>query len=151
MSTRSVPSTPAEPRFHQVPAIRSTRHHQIVVVGGGLAGATVSAWLCRTVNNPDVAVIEPSETHEYQPMWTLVGGGVVPKGEEPPVRARCAAAEGDMAAGRGDAVRSVGRPGCARGRFASRLRLPGRRCTVQALRYGLPLLYWHGMAKGRPV
>jgi len=24
---------------------------------------------------PDVAVIEPSDTHYYQPLWTLVGGG----------------------------------------------------------------------------
>jgi sulfide:quinone oxidoreductase len=79
MSTHSVPSSPAEPSVTPDPAIRPTRHHQIVIAGGGLAGATVSAWLCRKLNNPDVAVIEPSETHDYQPLWTLVGGGVVPK------------------------------------------------------------------------
>jgi sulfide:quinone oxidoreductase len=79
MSTHSVPSTPAGPGVDQVRAIRPTRHHQIVVAGGGLAGATVSAQLCRKLNKPDVAVIEPSETHDYQPMWTLVGGGIVPK------------------------------------------------------------------------
>ena len=59
MSTHSVPSTPAEPGVDQVRAIRPTRHHQIVVAGGGIAGATVSAWLCRKLDNPDVAVIEP--------------------------------------------------------------------------------------------
>ncbi|HLI59067.1 MAG TPA: FAD/NAD(P)-binding oxidoreductase [Solirubrobacteraceae bacterium] len=48
-------------------------------MGGGTGGATVAAQLCRRLRRPDVAVIEPSETHEYQPLWTLVGGGVVPK------------------------------------------------------------------------
>ena len=56
-----------------------TRHHQIVVVGGGSGGITVAAQLCRKLKDPDVAIIEPSETHDYQPLWTLVGGGVVHK------------------------------------------------------------------------
>src|SRR5467141_849245 len=55
------------------------KHHEIVIVGGGSAGATAAACLCRTHTHPDVAVIEPLETHDYQPLWTLVGGGVVPK------------------------------------------------------------------------
>jgi sulfide:quinone oxidoreductase len=50
-----------------------------VVVGGGTGGATAAAGLCRKLGHPDLAVIEPSETHDYQPLWTLVGGGVVPK------------------------------------------------------------------------
>lgn len=54
-------------------------HHRIVVVGGGTGGATVAARLCRKLRDPDVAIIEPSESHDYQPLWTLVGGGVVPK------------------------------------------------------------------------
>jgi len=57
-----------------------TLHHQIVVVGGGTAGITVAARLTNGwFNKRDVAVIEPAETHYYQPLWTLVGGGVVPK------------------------------------------------------------------------
>ncbi len=51
-------------------------HHRIVVVGGGTAGITVAARLCRALDEPDVAIIEPSATHFYQPLWTLVGGGV---------------------------------------------------------------------------
>jgi sulfide:quinone oxidoreductase len=50
-----------------------------VVVGGGIAGATAAAHLCRRLKHPDVAVIEPRDTHDYQPLWTLVGGGVVDK------------------------------------------------------------------------
>ena len=48
--------------------------HQILIIGGGTAGITVAARLLRK-DYPDVAIIEPSETHYYQPLWTLVGGG----------------------------------------------------------------------------
>lgn len=51
-----------------------TAKHQIVIVGGGTAGISVAARLLRS-GHPDVAVIEPSDTHYYQPLWTLVGGG----------------------------------------------------------------------------
>ncbi|KAA0111130.1 FAD/NAD(P)-binding oxidoreductase [Mycolicibacterium sp. P1-5] len=51
-----------------------TAKHQIVVVGGGTAGITVAARLLRK-GYDDVAVIEPSDQHYYQPLWTLVGGG----------------------------------------------------------------------------
>jgi sulfide:quinone oxidoreductase len=53
--------------------------HEIVVVGGGNGGISVAARLCRALKAPDVAVIEPSGKHYYQPLWTLVGGGVFPK------------------------------------------------------------------------
>ncbi|MGV0871534.1 FAD-dependent oxidoreductase [Mycolicibacterium sp. XJ879] len=51
-----------------------TAKHQIVIVGGGTAGISVAARLLRR-GHSDVAVIEPSDTHYYQPLWTLVGGG----------------------------------------------------------------------------
>ncbi len=60
---------------------RPTRHHRIVVVGGGTAGVAVAARLCRKLDQPDLAIIEPSEDHYFQPQWTLVGGGVLPKEE----------------------------------------------------------------------
>jgi sulfide:quinone oxidoreductase len=53
--------------------------HDIVVVGGGNGGISVAARLCRALKAPDIAVIEPSASHYYQPLWTLVGGGVFPK------------------------------------------------------------------------
>jgi len=54
-----------------------SEHHRIVVIGGGTGGISVAAKLCRALDEPDVAIIEPSPTHYYQPLWTLVGGGVV--------------------------------------------------------------------------
>ena len=55
--------------------------HQILVVGGGTGGLTVASQLLNRDDAPDVAVIEPSDTHYYQPLWTLIGAGVFPKEE----------------------------------------------------------------------
>ena len=54
-------------------------HYQVLVVGGGTGGISVAARLRNEPNPPEVAIIEPSEKHYYQPIWTLVGGGVFPK------------------------------------------------------------------------
>lgn len=53
-----------------------TRHHSILVIGGGTAGISVAARLCNHDASLDVAIVEPSDKHYYQPIWTLVGGGV---------------------------------------------------------------------------
>ncbi|MCB5282801.1 FAD/NAD(P)-binding oxidoreductase [Arthrobacter sp. AL08] len=51
-----------------------TMHHEILIVGGGNAGLSVAARL-RHAGRTDIGLIEPSEHHYYQPLWTLVGGG----------------------------------------------------------------------------
>ena len=56
-----------------------SQHHHIVIIGGGTGGLTVAAHLRNRDAPPDVTVIEPSAKHYYQPIWTLVGGGVFPK------------------------------------------------------------------------
>lgn len=52
-------------------------HHRIVIIGGGTAGLSVAARL-RRLGMSDVALVEPAGTHYYQPLFTLVGAGVVP-------------------------------------------------------------------------
>lgn len=54
-------------------------YHRIVIIGGGTAGITVAARLMRALRGADVAIVEPSRDHYYQPFWTLVGAGVVSK------------------------------------------------------------------------
>ena len=51
----------------------ASTHHRVLIVGGGTAGISVASRLLKDLD--DVAVIEPSEKHYYQPLWTLVGGG----------------------------------------------------------------------------
>ena len=51
-------------------------HHQIAIIGGGNAGISVAAQLLLKNRKLDIAVIDPSEKHYYQPAWTLVGSGV---------------------------------------------------------------------------
>ncbi|EOD37880.1 hypothetical protein EMIHUDRAFT_224838 [Emiliania huxleyi CCMP1516] len=58
-------------------ASTGTRKHKIVVVGGGAGGLSSAAMLLRKGGlSADVAVVEPSSSHFYQPLWTLVGGGI---------------------------------------------------------------------------
>lgn len=47
--------------------------HQILIIGGGTAGIMVAAQLKRADLTLDIAIIEPSDVHYYQPAWTLVG------------------------------------------------------------------------------
>ncbi len=58
-----------------------TANHDIVIVGAGTAGISVAARLRNLPNPPDVAIIDPSDKHYYQPLWTLVGAGVFRKEE----------------------------------------------------------------------
>lgn len=55
-------------------------HHEILIIGGGNAGLSVAARL-RRAGRTDIGVIEPSERHYYQPLWTLVGGGAASQKE----------------------------------------------------------------------
>ncbi|MFC5473402.1 TIGR01244 family sulfur transferase [Paraherbaspirillum soli] len=48
---------------------------EVVIVGGGSAGIGIAASLLRRRPDLQVAIIEPSDHHYYQPAWTLVGGG----------------------------------------------------------------------------
>jgi sulfide:quinone oxidoreductase len=53
--------------------------YQVIIVGGGAGGISVAARLCKRLPPGRIAVVEPSPVHYYQPLWTLVGGGIFPR------------------------------------------------------------------------
>jgi sulfide:quinone oxidoreductase len=53
------------------------KRHSVLIVGGGTAGITTAARL-RRAGVTDIALLDPTDTHWYQPLWTLVGGGQAP-------------------------------------------------------------------------
>ncbi|QHF24065.1 FAD-dependent oxidoreductase [Rathayibacter sp. VKM Ac-2804] len=55
----------------------TTDRHDVLIIGGGNAGLSVAGRL-RRYGVDDVAVIEPRETHLYQPMFSHVAGGTAP-------------------------------------------------------------------------
>lgn len=52
------------------------RHYNYLIIGGGCGGLAVAARLAKKTKEQTIAVIEPSSTHHYQPLWTLVGAGL---------------------------------------------------------------------------
>jgi sulfide:quinone oxidoreductase len=50
---------------------------QVLIVGGGAAGISVAASLKHRDSSLRIAIVEPTETHVYQPGQTLVGRGVM--------------------------------------------------------------------------
>jgi sulfide:quinone oxidoreductase len=51
-------------------------HYDVLILGGGTAGLTVASQLAARIGGRHLAVVEPSAVHYYQPLWTLVGGGI---------------------------------------------------------------------------
>lgn len=64
-----------ETRMTAATGVRPERA-DVVIVGGGSAGLATAASLIERDRTLDIVVIEPRETHDYQPGWTMVGGGV---------------------------------------------------------------------------
>jgi sulfide:quinone oxidoreductase len=57
-------------------SVREMPKRRILIVGGGCAGITVAATLKKRAPSLEIAIIEPSDLHWYQPGFTLVGSGV---------------------------------------------------------------------------
>ena len=55
------------------------KHFEVLIVGGGTAGIIAAQQLLEKEPSIELGIIEPSEHHYYQPIWTLVGAGVVPR------------------------------------------------------------------------
>ena len=56
-------------------------HYDILILGGGTAGLTVASQLADRIGGHHIGIVEPSLKHYYQPLWTLVGGGIFPREE----------------------------------------------------------------------
>ena len=54
-----------------------TEHHDVVIIGGGNAGISLAGRL-RRYGVRDVAVVEPSDRHLYQPFFSHIAGGTAP-------------------------------------------------------------------------
>lgn len=56
--------------------VQPKKTYSVLIVGGGAGGIAVAASLHKRDRKLEIAIIEPSDTHHYQPGWTMVGGGV---------------------------------------------------------------------------
>ncbi|KAE8752624.1 hypothetical protein FOCC_FOCC000746 [Frankliniella occidentalis] len=56
----------------------ATENHscKLLIVGGGSAGCSIAAKFASKLGRGKVVILEPSDVHYYQPLFTLVGGGV---------------------------------------------------------------------------
>ncbi len=52
---------------------------KILIVGGGSGGISLAARLVHSGFGGQIGLLEPSEHHYYQPLWTLVGTGLAAK------------------------------------------------------------------------
>lgn len=50
-----------------------SKHHQILIIGGGTAGIMVASQMLAKNPKIDIGLFEPADKHYYQPAWTLVG------------------------------------------------------------------------------
>ncbi|NBX92820.1 MAG: NAD(P)/FAD-dependent oxidoreductase [Proteobacteria bacterium] len=56
-----------------------TQSKRILILGAGSGGISVASRLAKVIPAGAITIIDPSEKHYYQPLWTLAGAGVVPK------------------------------------------------------------------------
>ena len=52
-----------------------SKHYNVVVIGAGTGGIMTAAQVKNQKSDTSIAIIDPAETHYYQPAWTLVGAG----------------------------------------------------------------------------
>lgn len=57
----------------------SASHFKVLILGAGSGGISIAARLKQQMPAHEIGLIEPAQVHYYQPLWTLVGAGVVQK------------------------------------------------------------------------
>ena len=53
--------------------------YKVVIIGAGSGGLPTAAKLSGELKAGDIAIIDPSDKHYYQPYWTLAGAGLAMK------------------------------------------------------------------------
>lgn len=51
-------------------------HFKILILGGGSGGISMAARMKKHIPASQIAVVDSSDMHFYQPFWTLIGAGV---------------------------------------------------------------------------
>lgn len=64
-------------RFFSTSDVNAAKHScRLLVVGGGAGGCTIAAKFSKQMKKDDIIILEPADKHYYQPMFTLIGGGI---------------------------------------------------------------------------
>lgn len=53
--------------------------YKVLILGAGTGGISIAARLVKKMKPNEIAIVDPSDKHYYQPLWTLVGAGIVKK------------------------------------------------------------------------
>lgn len=62
--------------FSASPTLAEKQECKVLIVGGGAGGCALAAKLSSKLGKNKVIVVEPADKHYYQPMFTLIGGGM---------------------------------------------------------------------------
>lgn len=52
---------------------------KVLILGAGAGGISVAAKLNRELDAGSIGIVDPSEKHFYQPLWTIAGTGLIDK------------------------------------------------------------------------
>ncbi|KAF4526108.1 hypothetical protein B566_EDAN007602 [Ephemera danica] len=63
-------------KFSKTQTANEKHKCELLVVGGGSGGCTMAAKFASKLGKNKVIIVEPKDVHYYQPMFTLVGGGM---------------------------------------------------------------------------
>lgn len=75
--------------FYKYNSFKSNGKGKVVIIGGGAAGISMASRLLSYLKNPDITIIDPSDTHYYQPGFTLIASGVYSPDEVGKPQADC--------------------------------------------------------------